>query len=49
MVNYIFSKHALEKMAEREIPMQVVLAVINNIENLISEEEMVVHQAIVNF
>lgn len=49
MANYIFSKHALEKIEERGIPMNVVLAVINNIENLITEEEMTVHQAIVNF
>lgn len=49
MANYIFSKHALEKIEERGIPMQVVLGAINNIQNLIIEEEMVVHQAIVNF
>jgi Domain of unknown function (DUF4258) len=49
MANYIFSKHAVEKIEERAIPMDVVLAVINNIENLIIEEEMRVHQAIVNF
>ena len=49
MANYNFSKHALEKIKDRGIPMPVVLAVINNTENLIIEEEMVVHQAIVNF
>ena len=49
MSNYIFSKHALEKIEERAIPMHVVLAVINNIENLIIEEEMVIHQSIINF
>ncbi len=49
MANYIFSKHALERIEERGIPMQVVLAVINNTENLIIEEEKVIHQSIVNF
>ena len=49
MVNYIFSKHALEKIEERSIPMYVVIAVMNNLENLIVEEEMAIHQAIVNF
>ena len=49
MANYIFSKHALEKIEERGIPMHVVIAVMNNLENLIVEEEMAIHQAIVNF
>ncbi|MEO6539708.1 MAG: hypothetical protein ABIN74_01910 [Ferruginibacter sp.] len=49
MTNYVFSKHALEKIEERGIPMHVVLAIMNNLENVIVEEEMVVHQAIVNF
>ena len=49
MTNYIFSKHALEKIEERGIPMHVVIAVMNNLENLIVEEEMAIHQAIVNF
>jgi hypothetical protein len=48
-MNYIFSKHVLEKIEERRIPMQVVLAVINNLDNLIMEDEMAIHQAIVNF
>lgn len=49
MTNYIFSKHALEKIEERGIPMHVVLSVINNLDNLIIGEEMAIHQAIVNF
>ena len=49
MADYIFSKHALERIEERLIPMDVVLAVINSLENIIVGEEMVIHQAIVNF
>ena len=39
MANYIFSKHALEKIEERGIPMQVVLAVIDNMEILLLKEK----------
>ena len=49
MANYIFSKHALEKIEERMIPMHIVLDVMNSLEHIVVEEEMVIHQAIVNF
>ncbi len=49
MENCIFSNHAISQMDRRGISMEIVLEVLKNPEEIITMEEQIVHQSIVNF
>ena len=49
MENVVFSKHALEQMELRNIPVEIVEAILNSPQQTILELEKKIFQSIVNF
>ena len=49
MYNVAFSKHALEQMELRNIPIEIVEAILNSPQQTILELEKKIFQSIVNF
>ena len=48
-MKYVFSKHALEQMKRREIPKEIVEAILTSPEQIIEQEGKKIFQSVVSF
>ena len=47
MEEFIFSKHAIEQMENRNISMKIILAILENPKEIIVEDEQTIYQSVI--